>query len=337
MKNNKSVALTASTPKDDHEQNSCVSGPSLYWFPVYEGIFEHAPIMGDAVWLFMWLIARTTKDGKGKVLGGVPIRDERAARELRHPVKTIRRWRRTLVEGNYVTTVRTPYGFTYAVLKNRRWKNAPARDLPKRPFSQPESAQSGQSDLPLREVRVPVSGSQSARSGKYKEVITETKQQIDSRRHSAPTTTELLKGGVAPLPKPTPRRTKPTGRAPEHVETQRRLEVEGSDDPPKFREGNFNKFRDCWKSATDRVTRPKPYTKNVEQYQELCRRFGEGAVLDAIDSYVKLHGKSEAARNKFAERDFLFDECEDLIAAEKDGTLEAATEPERLPRLVAPY
>jgi hypothetical protein len=132
-------------------QGSSVSEPSRYWFPIYEGIFEHAPIMGDAVWLFMWLIARTTKDGGGKVLGGVPIPDERIARELGCKVKTVRRRRRVLCDGYYITTIRTPYGFVYAVLKNRRWEKDAARDLPKLPISQKESARNGKSECPQRE------------------------------------------------------------------------------------------------------------------------------------------------------------------------------------------
>jgi len=182
---------------------------------VYEGLFEHAPTMQDAVWLFMWLIARTTPDrgdGKGRVLGGIPIRDERPAGELGFPVKTVRRWRKMLESSGYVTLVRTPYGFRYTLLKSKKWEKRTSRELLKRAFSGSESAPNGQSELPQRAIRVPDSGSQSARIGKYKEDYTETTQGINSGQHSASATTELMKGGVAPLPEPTPRRTKPTGR-----------------------------------------------------------------------------------------------------------------------------
>jgi len=61
MKDNKALALQESTEKDhNHGQITQISGPSVFWFPVYEGIFEHAPVLKDAVWLFMWLINRTT-------------------------------------------------------------------------------------------------------------------------------------------------------------------------------------------------------------------------------------------------------------------------------------
>ena len=133
-------------------QSDRISGPSIYWFRVYEGIFEHAPIMGDAVWLFMWLVARTTDDGngKGKVLGGRPITDEEPAAELGVPVKTVRRWRKALANAHYVNTIRTPYGATYTLLKSKKWQ-APTRDLPKREIPESKSVRDGKSECPNRE------------------------------------------------------------------------------------------------------------------------------------------------------------------------------------------
>ena len=161
MRDNKALALQESRGKEHADgQTSQISEPSLFWFPVYEGLFEHAPIIRDAVWLFMWLIGRTTREanGRGAVLGGVPIHDERPARELRFPVKTIRRWRRMLIQGGYIETVRTPYGFKYTLLKSKKRQIPQKRDLPKLPISRQESAQIGHRELPLREERVPDSG-----------------------------------------------------------------------------------------------------------------------------------------------------------------------------------
>lgn len=110
------------------------------------------------------------------------------------------------------------------------------------------------------------------------------------------------------------------GKIPTKNKVKYKEEVEGdSASAFEFREGNFNKFRECWKDAAGRATKPKPYPKSVERYQELCRRFGEDEVLEAIDSYVKLHGKHETGSNKWAEKDFLFDECEDLINHKREG------------------
>jgi hypothetical protein len=205
MKDNKALALQKSTEKERTcGQITQISESNIFWFRVYEGLFEHAPIIGDAVWFFLWLIARTTDeaDGCGAVLGGIPIHDDRPAQELRFPVKTVRRWRRTLVQHGYIETVRTPYGFRYTLLKSKKWQNPQKRDLPKLPISREESARRGHRDLPLRAQRMPETGRESARSGKYKEDNTGTVQGIHSGQHSADRTV-----AASPL------RTKPSGRA----------------------------------------------------------------------------------------------------------------------------
>ena len=154
-------------------QSNQISPPSAFWFPVYEGLFEHCPKMLDAVWFFMWLIARTTREsnGIGKVLGGIPIRDDRPAGELGVKVKTLRRWRRMLVRGNYAMAVRTPYGFVYTLPKSKKLLKSAKRDFPKLPISLEENARNGHSDLPLRAVRVPETGRESAQSGHSNKTI----------------------------------------------------------------------------------------------------------------------------------------------------------------------
>jgi hypothetical protein len=117
-----------------------------FWFPIYEGIFEHCSTIQDALWLYTWFIARTTKEnqGEGIVLGGMPVADERPARELGTTVKVIRRWRKLLVGGGYIRAVRTGRGYKYTVLKSKR-------DRPKRPISMAEMC-------PRGEVRPSLSG-----------------------------------------------------------------------------------------------------------------------------------------------------------------------------------
>jgi hypothetical protein len=204
-KNTLALERLSSEEGKTNGQSRKISGSSVFWFPVYEGIFEHAPILKDAVWLFMWLIARTTRDSDGqeKVLGGIPIPDERPAAELNFPVKTVRRWRRMLHSSGYINLLRTPYGFRYTLLKSKKWQKPTPRELPKRAIS--ESAQNGQRDLPLRVERVPATGRESARSGKYKEDSTGTTQQRNSGRdssHDSPCKASPLKT----------LRTKPSGR-----------------------------------------------------------------------------------------------------------------------------
>lgn len=112
---------------------------------------------------------------------------------------------------------------------------------------------------------------------------------------------------------------------PSEIEVEVKGEVEGEVVSSSHREGKFNNFRDAFKRALGRATKPKPYTSHVEKYQELCRRNGENEVLDAINSFVSLHGKQVLLKNKYADRDFLMDECQDLIDAKKNGTLDSAT------------
>ncbi len=186
MKNAAAQSNGLSREKENvHGQDSQVSEPSAFWFPVYEGLFEHAPLIRDAVWFFMWLIARTTRepDGRGSVLGGIPVSDERPAGELGFPVKTIRRWRRTLVLGGYVSVNRAAQGHRYTILKSKKWQKQGKSDLPKLPIT-------STSDLPLRAVRVPETGNHTVCILKDN---TETTQKVS---HDGPTNGLTLTGKI---------------------------------------------------------------------------------------------------------------------------------------------
>jgi hypothetical protein len=150
--------------------------------PVSTGIFEHCPNMLDSIWLFLWYIDKTTKetDGVGLVLGGMPIIDSKPAAALGVPVKTIRRWRKMLAAGGYVTVRRTAYGCCVTLPKSKKWKwgltlvspqsSSSSRDLPNAEISTSnESTRSGHSDFPSGTQRLPVPGTETARNGKYKE------------------------------------------------------------------------------------------------------------------------------------------------------------------------
>jgi hypothetical protein len=150
--------------------------------PVSTGIFEHYQNMLDSIWLFLWYIDRTTKetDGVGFVLGGMPIIDSKPAETFGVPVKTIRRWRKMLVAGGYVTVRRTAYGCCVTLPKSKKWKWGPtlvspqssssSTDLPTGEIlTTKDSTHSGHSDLPSGAQRLPVPNTETARNGKYKE------------------------------------------------------------------------------------------------------------------------------------------------------------------------
>jgi hypothetical protein len=129
-------------------------------------------------------------------------------------------------------------------------------------------------------------------------------------------------------------RTEPERAVPMRYEeeTKRPLEVEvkgegeGEVGSHVHHDGRFSNFQTCFRDALGRATKPKPFDTAVQKYTELCRKFSETEVLDAINAYVSLHGKGSLYKNKFADRNFLFDEAEDLILAKKNGTLNPPTD-----------
>jgi hypothetical protein len=219
---------TAVTAKSRGEEGA---NGKTFRIPISTGILSHYDAIRDSFWLFVWYVDKTTKEenGAGLILGGMPIPDSRPAADIGVPVKTIRRWRKRLADGDYIRAIRTPYGHCITLLKSKKWNWGPAlvdakaelgdRDLPKREISTPkESARSGHSDLPNRAERVPVSGIESARNGKYKEdkavdfaVDLKNHSRHDSGRQPTSTASPFLR--EKPSARPTPLRACPSGRA----------------------------------------------------------------------------------------------------------------------------
>ena len=99
-----------------------------YRIPISNGILEHCRTIGEAVWLFLWCVDKTTKEitdesGNriGKVLGGKPICDIEPARVLGVSEWTVGRWRRKLDEHGYIKATRTSNGHTILVAKSKKW------------------------------------------------------------------------------------------------------------------------------------------------------------------------------------------------------------------------
>lgn len=81
---------------------------------------KHVEAMGQAVWLYMWMIDHMTsidEKGIGKVLGGRPVKYEEIEKELGISQDTYTRWIARLEEYPYIISTRTPYGIVYKVLK----------------------------------------------------------------------------------------------------------------------------------------------------------------------------------------------------------------------------
>jgi len=101
--------------------------------PVSTGIFRHWRRIGEAIWLFLFYIDRTTReftgaDGirVGAVYGGKPCLDSHVASAFGCSKWTIRNWRSRLAKFAYIRQRRTPAGYTIEVMKSKKWRE---RDL----------------------------------------------------------------------------------------------------------------------------------------------------------------------------------------------------------------
>lgn len=95
-----------------------------FYIEVYNELLDprHCKQMGDSVWLFMWFLDKMTSvtQERGKVLGGKPIKFKEIESDLGISRSTYNRWLKSLKEGGYVQTVRTPYGSCIIVLKAKK-------------------------------------------------------------------------------------------------------------------------------------------------------------------------------------------------------------------------
>ena len=99
---------------------------------------EHCENMGVSVWLFMWYIDKITiinKDGKGKVLGGKPIKYDDIKKDLGITRKRYVMWLSSLRKGGYIETVRTPNGVSVSVIKAKKRFNKRTGKLENKPES----------------------------------------------------------------------------------------------------------------------------------------------------------------------------------------------------------
>lgn len=122
---------------------------SNFYITIANGLLEskHVNSMGDAVWLYMWFVDKTTsinENGIGKVLGAKPLTHEEVATDLGIPVKTYRRWVGTLRDAGYINTVRTPHGLIVTLNKAKKsFKRSAKTEHQKK------------SDVPIRASDVP--------------------------------------------------------------------------------------------------------------------------------------------------------------------------------------
>lgn len=81
---------------------------------------KHVQSMGQAVWLYMFLVDKMTsisEEGIGRVLGGRPVKYEEIKTELGISRRTYVRWIAQLLKYPYIETTVAPYGIIFRVLK----------------------------------------------------------------------------------------------------------------------------------------------------------------------------------------------------------------------------
>ncbi|MFK3938913.1 hypothetical protein ACI2JA_15545 [Alkalihalobacillus sp. NPDC078783] len=100
------------------------------YFRIHSGLMtpEHHKRIGKAIWVFLWLIDRTTgesKDGQGSgaVLYGNPVPYRIIHDELGIPIPTIKAHCDALKKEGYITVKSTPRGNVIHVMKSKKWEN----------------------------------------------------------------------------------------------------------------------------------------------------------------------------------------------------------------------
>lgn len=84
---------------------------------------KHVKQMGEAVWLYMWLLDKMTsvnENGEGKVLGNKPIVYEEIVKDLGFSKNTYTRHIDRLRNHDYISTLRTPRGIVFIVKKAKK-------------------------------------------------------------------------------------------------------------------------------------------------------------------------------------------------------------------------
>ncbi len=131
-----------------------------YFISITNNLLEdkHFDRMGNAVWLYMWLIDRMTEisEGQGIVNFGNPITYEMVKLNFSSMgIRTYRRWVDELRDTGYINTSRSKYGLYITVNKakknfNKKAKSSSAKNAPS---EVPRSAKNGRSDVPKSVVR----------------------------------------------------------------------------------------------------------------------------------------------------------------------------------------
>ncbi|HKW87572.1 MAG TPA: hypothetical protein VJN21_02330 [Candidatus Acidoferrales bacterium] len=103
-------------------------------------LFEarHYARMGQAVWLYGWLVLRETRErgGIGFVLGGRPVSYREIEEETGFSRKSLERWMQILRRGGYIETTTAPAGIIVRIQKAKKFCREARNNAPET-FPQP--------------------------------------------------------------------------------------------------------------------------------------------------------------------------------------------------------
>jgi DNA-binding MarR family transcriptional regulator len=96
-----------------------------YPIKIWSGLLSdgHTQKIENALWEFIWLINKVTKEenGSGLVLKGKPIKVEEISEDLKRTYKTVWRNLKKLETGGYINLKRCPYGFVITVNNSKKF------------------------------------------------------------------------------------------------------------------------------------------------------------------------------------------------------------------------
>jgi len=99
---------------------------------------KHIKAMGASVWLYLWLLDKMTsvsEDGIGKILGGRPITYDEIYIDLGITRDRYVDWLKSLRDGGYINTLRTPNGLVITIIKAKKKFKHSLSDVGKTPQS----------------------------------------------------------------------------------------------------------------------------------------------------------------------------------------------------------
>ncbi len=105
---------------------------STFAIPISSGIFAHCQKIGITVWVFIWMIDRTTKEvpteegcAEGMVYGGKPIRAREIAQDLGMATRTVHAHIEQLISAGYLRRIDYGEGLPsgYCVVRSKKWKH----------------------------------------------------------------------------------------------------------------------------------------------------------------------------------------------------------------------